>query len=228
MNRPFYLSAAIAGSAHAVLLFGFPKMPRPERVIACGAEPPPFVCGLPVELEPPKEMDAKRTDRFETKADRRALAPPRSAEETPDKISITDLLMPPAGPQPTRTHPGERIVPSNNFFPEGDPNNKDEGGGGGVIWRPSQLDNVPRTRVQTPPVYPRELMARGVSGEVVVEFLVDETGRVREPRVLSSTHREFEAPTLAAVAQWRFEPGTRNLTPVRFRMSVPVRFGIAE
>jgi periplasmic protein TonB len=46
------------------------------------------------------------------------------------------------------------------------------------------------------------------------------------PRVLRSSHFEFEAPTLAAVSRWRFEPGTRNTRAVKFMMRLPVTFSV--
>jgi len=62
----------------------------------------------------------------------------------------------------------------------------------------------------------------------MVEFTVDEMGRVINPHVTSSTHSEFEAPTLRAVQTWRFEPGKHLGRVVRFRMSVPVQFSLND
>jgi protein TonB len=101
-------------------------------------------------------------------------------------------------------------------------------GSGKITYAASGLDNPPRTRAQTPPTYPFSLKTSGVSGEVLVEFVVDEYGRVIHPRVVRSTHAEFEAPTLAALSKWMFEPGTRNRAPVRFRMVVPVKFNLND
>ncbi len=63
---------------------------------------------------------------------------------------------------------------------------------------------------------------------MLVEFIVEETGRVLDPRVLDSTDRVFEEATLRAVAKWRFEPGTRDGRIVRFRMTVPGVFSLGE
>jgi periplasmic protein TonB len=63
---------------------------------------------------------------------------------------------------------------------------------------------------------------------VVVEFIVDERGRVIEPRVVRSTNRIFDDATLQAVAKWQFEPGRRDGKIVRFRMSAPVVFSLNE
>jgi protein TonB len=60
----------------------------------------------------------------------------------------------------------------------------------------------------------------------MVEFVVDEAGHVLDPHVLRSSNPLFEAPTLRAVAKWRFEPGRKDGRVVRFRMAVPVEFAV--
>jgi protein TonB len=132
---------------------------------------------------------------------------------------------------PLRVKVDTNVIPSGPGSTYGDPNATEYGPGaadGKIVFPPTALDNTPRTRVQTPPSYPLSLKAGGISGEVLVEFVVDERGRVINPRVLRSTHPDFEAPTLAAVAKWRFVPGTRSMAPVRFKMVVPVKFNLNE
>ena len=94
--------------------------------------------------------------------------------------------------------------------------------------RPRRDRFEPRARVRPSPAYPFSLKADGVSGEVLVEFVVDESGRVLNPRIIRSTRTAFEGPTLSAVARWRFEPGTRRSKPVRFKMVVPVKFSLND
>ena len=90
------------------------------------------------------------------------------------------------------------------------------------------MDNPPRTRFQTAPIYPHVAKLAGMRGEVLVDFLVDDRGRVVDPRVVASSDRMFEEPTLKAVAKWQFEPGRRGGKIVSFRMRVPVIFNLAE
>jgi protein TonB len=86
------------------------------------------------------------------------------------------------------------------------------------------LDNHPRTTTQVSPVYPEEMKRQGIEGTVIVEFIVDESGRVTNPRVVKSDDPAFEAPTLRAVAGWRFEPGRKDGRRVSFKMAVPVSY----
>ena len=99
---------------------------------------------------------------------------------------------------------------------------------GGPIVSGDLLDNPPRTRFQASPLYPFQAKREGTSGEVLVDFMVDEQGRVVEPRVVKSSHPMFDEPTLRAVAKWQFEPGRRDGRIVKFRMTVPVLFNLNE
>lgn len=77
-----------------------------------------------------------------------------------------------------------------------------------------------------PPVYPSALSARSVEGNVVVEFIIDPQGNVRDPRVIRSTHRAFEEPALTAVRQWQFTPGRKNGRPVATLASQSIEFSL--
>ena len=92
------------------------------------------------------------------------------------------------------------------------------------IFSVGDLDKKPRPLVQAPPTYPFELRRRKVEGSVSVFFVVDEDGRVVDPRVERATDPAFERPALEAVRQWRFEPAVRGGQKVKARMRVPLRF----
>jgi protein TonB len=87
----------------------------------------------------------------------------------------------------------------------------------------ADLDQEPRPVFQPQPVLDARVRRKG-GGKVWIVFAVDEQGRVDHATALESTDPVFEAPALTAVKKWRFEPGKRNGTPVRFRMRIPVTF----
>jgi protein TonB len=91
------------------------------------------------------------------------------------------------------------------------------------LFSVADLDQKPRVVYQPGPVLSTELR-RKAPGTVTILFTVDESGRVADPTVQSATDPAFERPALAAVKQWKFEPGKRNGQPVRFRMRVPITF----
>lgn len=90
----------------------------------------------------------------------------------------------------------------------------------------SELDQAPRAINRTPPVYPYAMRRDRIEGNVTLIFVIDDNGRVIEPRIESSTRREFERPALDAVRQWRFEPGIRNGEPVRTLVRTPIEFSL--
>ena len=85
---------------------------------------------------------------------------------------------------------------------------------------------VPITIV--PPEHPLELRRTGLTGMVMVECSVDQTGKVTEAKVQSSSHWEFERPALEAVKQWTFQPATWDGIAFAQRVLVPVAFDLND
>lgn len=101
------------------------------------------------------------------------------------------------------------------------------GGGGAAevegLFSVADLDQKPRVVYQPSPMLDSKIRKRA-PGTVQVLFVVNQQGKVDQPTVQSSTDPVFEAPALAAVKQWKFEPGKRKGQAVRFRMRVPITF----
>lgn len=92
-----------------------------------------------------------------------------------------------------------------------------------ALFSLNDLDQKPRpTYKHSPQFGPQQ--QRKAPGRVVLLFIVNERGRVEQPRIHSSTDKVFNSPALAAIKKWKFEPGTRNGKPVRFRMRLPITF----
>jgi protein TonB len=227
MSRPFTLPVVIACSAHALLMFGFkkPEVIPPSGNTVCAE--PRRVCEFP--LPPEEPLDCPPAAGAATAGGKAEVPPPAAPESLPSTVSFEDILMDPTRNENRHVKVPTNVVPTNIYEPgDGDGNEREFGRRDGIVFPPTALDNTPRTRVQNPPAYPFSLKASGISGEVLVEFVVDERGRVTHPRVLSSTHPDFEAATLNAVSKWRFEPGTRKMKPVSFKMVVPVKFNLND
>lgn len=75
------------------------------------------------------------------------------------------------------------------------------------------------------PSYPENARRLGIEGQVVLRFVVDQSGRVeREIEVVTSLPMLDQA-AIEAVRQWRFSPARdRDGNPVRVLVSVPVQF----
>ena len=99
------------------------------------------------------------------------------------------------------------------------------GGGkdGDDLFSLADLDQKPRVLFQQQPTLNAQLRKK-MPATVNVVFVVDESGRVDDPKVQTSSDPAFEAVALAAIKQWKFEPGKRAGKPVRFRMRQPMTF----
>ena len=94
------------------------------------------------------------------------------------------------------------------------------------VYDPSMLDREPVAIQQPPPKYPFDLQKQGISGRVLVEFIVDPNGVVQNAHALSSTQRQFESAAIGSVSKWRFKPGMRGGVLVNVRMTVPIIFSL--
>lgn len=74
------------------------------------------------------------------------------------------------------------------------------------------------------PVYPQELRDQRLSGEALVEFIIDHNGRVRLPLVVSATEEAFGWAAATALSQWVFERPTRGGKPTEVKVRIPVDF----
>jgi RNA polymerase sigma factor (sigma-70 family) len=90
----------------------------------------------------------------------------------------------------------------------------------------SKLDQIPVPVFQGRPTYPTELRQSGVGGQVLVDFVVDSAGNVRNAYAASSTNPGFEQAAVDAVSQWNFNPGKKSGRSVNTHMQVPIVFTI--
>ncbi len=82
---------------------------------------------------------------------------------------------------------------------------------------------APRKTVNVPPHYPPHAQAARVEGTVVLDAVIDPTGRVTDVRVTHSVNLLDQA-AVEAVRQWRFTPTLLNGEPVSILLTVTVRF----
>jgi|CZKI01.1.fsa_nt_gi protein TonB len=88
----------------------------------------------------------------------------------------------------------------------------------------SQLDNPPIVKYQARPEYPYSLRQQEITGEVLVDFIVDSNGDVRNAAAVRSDNRDFDDPACKAVSKWKFKPGRKNGHAVFTHMQVPIVF----
>lgn len=84
----------------------------------------------------------------------------------------------------------------------------------------------PVAKTTVAPEFPPDLRRLGVTGMVRIDCLIDTAGQVHDPKVVESSLEDLEAPALAAVIRWTFEPGRRDGVPVPTRVTIPIRFAV--
>jgi TonB family protein len=220
MERQYILPATFALTLQAFLLFGLSGK-RPMITSPSGEERKPEKEGklddmqkLLVESNDPVRVneDSESSDR----TDRTGKTAPHPVDipivnPSPGVVTIPVIPAIPGDPG-IKTIPVDWVIQRIAKNPST----------GVVDW--NKLDRVPRVRLQPAPVYPPAMRHLGAEGMAMVDFLVDETGNVYSPAILSVTTPGFEEAALRAVARWKFEPGCKNGRRVRFRMRVPLVF----
>jgi len=76
------------------------------------------------------------------------------------------------------------------------------------------LDRIPTPVNIVPPAYPSEGGDKGITGKVVVDFYIDETGKARFVASPRGSNPLLAEIAVAAVKQWQFSPPTRQGKPV--------------
>jgi len=96
----------------------------------------------------------------------------------------------------------------------------------GDVYALDNLDERPHLTSGPTLSYPAPLLLSHVSGRVVVEAVVDTTGRVQEGtvRVVESTDARFNQAAKDYVQAARFTPGRVAGRAVRVRLQMPVEF----
>ncbi|MDR4506924.1 MAG: TonB family protein [Candidatus Brocadiaceae bacterium] len=172
-----------------------------QNVVTANVPPPP----------PPEEEEAEEEAEQEE-------PPPELAEEAPPlDLSQLELALNPGFNEGAM---GGDFAVSLKTIGSGEGS---EGDSLDALFSMADLDQKPRVLYQPGPALDKKVRKKA-PGTVYILFIVNQNGRVEKPMVQSSSDPVFEKPALAAVRQWKFEPGKRQGKPVRFRMRVPITF----
>lgn len=72
--------------------------------------------------------------------------------------------------------------------------------------------------------YPDEARANNIEGRVFVQFVVDKSGQVRDPKLIKGIGHGCDEAALLAVSELEFEPGEQRDQKVAVRYSLPIVF----
>jgi protein TonB len=219
MRRDLIIGLAVALLFHAWLAFGFI---RPPEVPA--APPPPTI--EIIAVPPPDEASPPPGGDSPSVAAEPTPAPPQQADLPTVQLDAPFIQPLEPSPPPSLARPTGLIeIPTGRLGTAGG-----SGTGSGGILDLADLDEKPEVIPGTKknPIYPRAMETDGISGHVLIAFWVDQQGNVKDPQILESSRREFEAPAVAAIRQWKFIPGKRGGRPVSFRYQLDIDFKALE
>lgn len=94
--------------------------------------------------------------------------------------------------------------------------------GPGVVVK--EGDRLPKLLSIPQPVYPKAAKVRGITGRVVLEFIVETDGRVSHVAVTESPDPLLSQAAMDAVRQARYQPGNRGGVAVRARLRWSAKF----
>jgi periplasmic protein TonB len=185
--------------------------------------PPPVVRSDEVRLQivlPKLEPDPVDdiVEQSSQAADQAELAPPMQTD-VPQAITPESFVQQIEPPPPDFSELAKNVVK----IPENRTNF-----GKITVLDISELDRVPIPRFRARPLYPSDMIAAGLSGNVLVDFIVDTEGNVRNAFAVHSSHIEFESNAVSAVQRWKFTPGRKNNHAVYVHMQVPIIFNLRK
>ena len=211
-----FVHAAILSTVFVTQLLSPGPLPIPRTTVLA------FSDAMPAQLKdiplppPPRGSSPAAAHTFENAAPviaPRDSAPETGRENTPSTRLTTDLPGVEAGVVGGIDLPGQglRVEPPAPPPPPREPMRLHSG------------MQTPRKLVHVSPRYPPTAQAARVEGLVVLDAVIDATGRVNDLRVTRSIPLLDQA-AIDAVRQWRFSPTLLNGEPVSILLTVTVRF----
>ena len=72
------------------------------------------------------------------------------------------------------------------------------------------------------------MRAQGVNAEVLVDFIIDPNGVVKNAFAAQASRAEFGKSAVDAVSQWKFAPGEKAGKKVYTHMQVPIVYMLSN
>lgn len=212
----------LAGSliGHAALIVALVITPMvgtidgPEIISSLKA----FVIELPPPALPPPATSSSANAAGERTPQPTPLSPPEGIGTEPPGTAVGPTI-PGTGDIAGVPHPLSALVqPGAPLAAPPAPQPREPIRAGGVIQEPRRLTYVP-------PVYPEIARQARMGGTVILEAVIDESGVVREVKVLRSVEL-LDRAAIEAVRKWRYTPTRLNGVAVPIVMTVTVTFSL--
>jgi len=86
------------------------------------------------------------------------------------------------------------------------------------------VTRMPELKSEVRVPYPPQAKKRGIQGAVVMNLLIDDTGRVREVSLIEGSSAELNAAAMDAIKNFQFTPAMIQTKPVAVRIRYVYRF----
>ena len=224
LRTPRLGSTLASIGAHAALIAGAVSVALPDTGIARVAHVrSPRVEWVPINHAEP------RVDRLP----RTAATPIRTSPDVLQRLVAPEVLPLglPALDLDARALPSEALLLGHGVTDEGGaaPSWGTTGLTAGAVSDERTVDRAPRLLGDAPkPRYPDTLRGAGITGRVVLQFVVDTSGRAEAAgvEVIEAPRREFSDAVRAALPRFRFSPGEVGGRAVRTRVQLPFDFAL--
>ncbi len=217
MNRDLLIGLVVSVALHCTFLLGFNRKAPPAH-----KDPGTKETLVQFDMPPIEEEKEEKVEELNDEPIQNQLAPP-SLVDMPTVVPVTAFLVPLTPPPPPGLTPSKGAItipvnkPGANF-----------GQGIKDLFNVSDLDQQPVLRVHGNLNYPYEMQRAGISGTVLVEFIINKDGDVVQAQVIRSPQREFEAPALQSILKSKFKPGRRGGHVVNVRAQQPIEFKLDD
>ena len=196
----------------ALLLFAAARLGTASTLSA--ARPPPDPVARPFILPPYEEPPPESQEADSSKP----LTPQEPGP--PQQQDYPQIPRPDSFPQPMEPPAAKTDIDTKIIVPPHQPGT----GRDVTVFDPLMLDQQPVPQRQVRPQYPADLRRQGAVGTVLVDFIVDSNGDVRNASALRSTNGGFESSAVTAVLKWKFRAGRKAGHAVSTHMQVPIDF----
>jgi len=210
-----------------------------ERLVFVEPAPPPPALGSgatsgppALEVAPVEVAPADRLERVVEAPVTRPIAPTKPPIPKPTvRAQKPKPVVPPAMPAaPSQSAPAPDSIAG--AVEGGRVGGTSEGRLGGVIGGHGDEVIAAAVAAQMPvpvsralPEYPSAARAKRIEGRVLMQLVVDRSGRVEDDVVVLSPPSPLDEAAIAAVRKWRFTPGRDAAgRAVRVRVEIPMRF----
>jgi serine/threonine-protein kinase len=210
------LIVIVLGVAGALYLRGGAD-PASQAAADATAEPPPLESSAPAGLMIPAAPTAPPS----------SLSPPAAAAPPPATRTRSPAGAPPRVPAASQNKPVEApsppAVPAVGAVPAPA---VPSAAAPGRVYQTTEVDVKPEVLTQVAPGYPEEVAKQKVEDVVVLQVLVDASGRPQDIKLLRGSRRAplLDGAAAAAVRQWTFSPARKNGQPVPCWFNVGVPF----